>query len=106
MTELLGVRKRGLTCLSHLLPGRPSSRLKAKSIRPAEAIDEKPQKVMANATPAASRPPSWLRPAPRLDSRMYWTPPPPPLLARTSAGLVIFSVSATRTTEPATAQTA
>ena len=97
MTELLGVRQRLLTLFSQPLPGRPSSRLNANSIRPAEAIEEKPQNVIANATPAARSPPRALRPAPRFCSRMYWTPPPPPLLARTSAGLVILSVSATRT---------
>src|SRR5829696_9950419 len=96
-TALLGVRQRLLTRFSQPLPGMPSSRLKAKSIRPADAIDEKPQKVMAKATPADRIPPSAERPAPRFDSRMYWTPPPPPLLASTSAGLVILSVRATRT---------
>src|SRR5258706_1412493 len=49
-TALLGVRQRLLTFLSQPLPGNPSSRLKANSMRPAEAIDEKPQKVIANAT--------------------------------------------------------
>ena len=71
MTALLGVRQRLLTFLSQPLPGSPSSRLNANSIRPAEAIEEKPQNVIAKATPAARRPPSELRPAPRLDSRMY-----------------------------------
>src|SRR5690349_1360464 len=96
-TEIDGVRNRGLTFLSQRLPGTPSSRLNAKSIRPAEAIDEKPQKVIATAIPTASRPPSSLRPAPRLMPRMYATPPPPVLLANTSAGVDILSVSATRT---------
>jgi hypothetical protein len=59
-----------LTFLSQRLPGTPSSRLNAKSIRPADAIDEKPQNVIAMAMPAASRPPSDDRPVPRLAPRM------------------------------------
>src|SRR4051812_2389857 len=106
MTALLGVRQRLLTFLIQRLPGRPSSRLNAYSIRPADAIEEKPQNVIAKAPPAASSPPSAPRPAPRFCSRMYWTPNPPGLLATTSAGEVILRVSATRTTYPATADTA
>src|SRR5258708_37968433 len=47
-TALLGVRQRLLTRLSQPLPGIPSSRLNANNILPADAIDEKPQKVIAN----------------------------------------------------------
>ena len=96
-TAMDGVRNRVLTFFSQRLPGTPSSRLNANSIRPAEAIEEKPQNVIAMAIPAARRPPSWLSPAPRLASRMYATPPPPVLFARTSAGSVILRVRATRT---------
>ena len=86
MTELAGVRYRWLTFFSQRLPGTPSSRLKAKSMRPAEAMDENPQNVMAMATPTARRPPRLVRPAPRFCSRMYCDAATPPLLARTSAG--------------------
>ena len=46
-TAFAGVRYRCETFLSQPEPGTPSSRLNANSIRPAEAIDEKPQKVIA-----------------------------------------------------------
>ena len=39
-------------------PGRPSSRLKANSIRPADATDDRPQNAIAIAMPAARMPPT------------------------------------------------
>ena len=73
-SELAGVRYLWLTRLSQPEPGIPSSRLKAKSIRPAAATDDRPQNHMAIAIPAARRSPS----CPRLYSRMAITATPPP----------------------------
>ena len=87
-TAMDGVRKRVLTFFSQRLPGTPSSRLNANSIRPAEAIDEKPQNVIAMAMPGGEQATELVRARRRGSaSRMYATPPPPVLLARTSAGV-------------------
>ena len=37
---------------------------------PADAMDENPQKVIANAIPTESKPPSWFSPVPRFAPRM------------------------------------
>jgi len=55
---LAGVRKRCETFFSQPEPGRPSSRLNAKSIRPADATDDRPQNAIAIAMPAARIPPT------------------------------------------------
>ena|SRR5438132_2936623 len=52
--EFEGVRYRCDTFFSQPEPGTPSSRLKAKSIRPAEATDDRVQNDMAIAIPAPS----------------------------------------------------
>ena len=61
ISEFAGVRYVWDTFLSQPDPGRPSSRLKAYSIRPAEATDERPQNAIAIAMPAASTSPIWPR---------------------------------------------
>ena len=48
----------------------PSSRLKANSIRPAEATDDRPQNAMAMAIPASNRSPR-PKPAMMIESRLY-----------------------------------
>ena len=58
---LAGVRYRCETFFSQREPGMPSSRLKAYSIRPAEAIEDSPQKAMAMPMPAARTWPIWPR---------------------------------------------
>src|SRR5215213_785488 len=61
ISELAGVRYRWDTFFSQSEPGRPSSRLKANSIRPAEATEDRPQKAIAIAMPALRTSPSWPR---------------------------------------------
>ena len=75
VSALAGVRNRCETFFSQPDPGMPSSRLKANSIRPADATDERPQKHMAIAMP----PPSMAaRPASRFSFRVYRTAAPSP----------------------------
>src|SRR5438093_167344 len=74
VNELAGVRYRWDTFLSQPAPGRPSSRLNAYSMRPAEATDDRPQNAIAMAIPALSRSPM----LPRLYLRMSMTATPPP----------------------------
>src|SRR3989304_5082682 len=52
ISEFAGVRYLCETFFNQPEAGSPSSRLKAKSMRPAEAIDDRPQKAMAMAMPA------------------------------------------------------
>ena len=71
---LAGVRYRCETFLSQPAPGKPSSREKANSIRPADATDDRPQNAIAMAIPAERTSPSW----PRLYFRISITATPPP----------------------------
>src|SRR4051812_4490911 len=63
ISEFAGVRYLCETFFSQLEPGRPASREKPKSLRPAAATEDRPQKAIAMAMPAEMKFP---RKSPRL----------------------------------------